>query len=63
MSPLLTSSHRYIPTLDVVLMTVSWPPRFPETSAPFNGKTGVANVRVAFEGVGWRPVVGQRLSA
>lgn len=53
---------RYIPALGVVLLSVNYPVTLLDASARMVDPTAICVVRVRWEGLGFRPVVGSRLT-
>merc|ERR1711939_709269 len=49
---------RYIPSIDAVLLSVTWPPEFLEDSAPLVNSSAFGLAKVRWEGVGFRPQIG-----
>ncbi|CAD6564548.1 MAG: hypothetical protein CYPHOPRED_004060 [Cyphobasidiales sp. Tagirdzhanova-0007] len=50
---------RYLPSLDAVLLTVSWPPEFLDENASLAESSAFALVRIRWEGIGFRPQIGR----
>ena len=55
-------SARYLPSLDAVLLTVSWPPEFLDENASLAESSAFALVRIRWEGIGFRPQIGRNSS-
>jgi hypothetical protein len=57
------SGFRYLPSLDLVLLTVRYPVRFvSRTAMPLVDGSPFALAEIEWEGVGWRPQIGSKCS-